>query len=125
MKITDGKEIADQINLAVGIHGLWKSRITDAINTGKSEWEPAFVTPCGNCDFGKWLDGLDEENKTEEFQKVYAIHSDFHKEAGRILAMALDGKKSDAEAAVDEGSEYQKLTSSLTLAMMGWKRAAA
>ena len=125
MKITDGKEIADQINLAVGIHGLWKSRITDAINTGKSEWDPAFVTPCGNCDFGKWLNGLDEAQKTEEFTKVYEIHTEFHKEAGRILGLALNGQKIEAEAAVDDGSDYQKLTSSLTLAMMNWKKVAA
>ncbi len=125
MKITDGKEITDQINLAVGIHGLWKSRITEAIATGKSEWDPDFVTPCGNCDFGKWLNGLEETQKTEEYKKVYAIHTDFHKEAGRILALALKGQKEEAEAAVGDGSQYQKLTSSLTLAMMGWKKVAA
>ena len=122
MQITDGAGITDQINLAIGIHGLWKSRIQEAINTGTSEWEPGFVSPCGNCDFGKWLDGLDASHKDDNYKTVYAIHSDFHVEAGRILGLALAGKKDEATTAVDDGGEYHKLTTNLTRAMMAWKR---
>lgn len=124
MEITDGKEIADQINLAIGIHGLWKSRIKAAIKTGKSEWKPHFVIPCANCDFGKWLEDLEDTKRTEEFNKVYTIHSSFHKEAGRVLALAISGQKTLAEVAVAEDSEYQKLTSNLTMAMIAWKKSA-
>lgn len=50
--------------------------------------------------------------------KVAAIHADFHKEAGRVLKLALNGGKAEAEKAIAMGSAYDALTTSLTRAMM-------
>ncbi|VAX20359.1 hypothetical protein MNBD_NITROSPINAE01-1915 [hydrothermal vent metagenome] len=42
-------DLQQQIKTAIGVHGMWKSRIMQACQTGKSEWEPTFVAPNGNC----------------------------------------------------------------------------
>ena len=113
--------IKDQINAAIGVHGMWKTRIRTAAQTGLSEWKPDFVDSSHNCDFGKWLDSFPEGAKQADYKKVFALHADFHKEAARVLRMALNGKKEEAEKAISLGSPYEKLTVSLTKAMMEWR----
>jgi len=123
MAIQEAGDIAAQIKAAIGVHGLWKNRIRQAINQGTSEWDPKFVAPCGNCDFGKWLDGFEGSQKGDDYKVVYDLHSQFHTEAARVLEMALSGAKTDAEAAIASGSDYANLTLNLTKAMMAWQKA--
>ncbi|MDH5649580.1 MAG: CZB domain-containing protein [Gammaproteobacteria bacterium] len=111
----------EQITAAIGVHGMWKTRIRSATQTGMSEWRPDFVTSSHNCDFGKWLDSFPEAARHADYAKVFALHSDFHKEAARVLGMALSGHKENAEKAISIGSDYEKLTVSLTKAMMEWR----
>lgn len=111
----------EQISAAMGVHGMWKTRIRSAAQTGISEWKPDFVDSCHNCDFGKWLDSFPEAGKHEQYRKVYSLHAEFHKEAARVLSIALSGKKEEAEKSIALGSGYEKLTSSLTKAMMEWR----
>ena len=113
--------IKDQIKAAIGVHGMWKTRIRSATATGMSEWNPDFVSSSHNCDFGKWLDSFPEAAKHADYKKVFALHADFHKEAARVLGMALNGHKGDAEKAIAMGSDYEKLTVGLTKAMMEWR----
>lgn len=113
-------EIAAQIKSAIGVHGLWKQRINAAIQTGSSEWDPAKVAPKNLCDFGQWLDTVPASERGEHFNKVAAIHADFHKEAARVLQLAITGKTDAATEAASRTSEYGKLTGNLTTAMMAW-----
>ena len=123
MRIIDGAGIAEQINLAIGVHGLWKTRIAEAINHGTSDWDPEFVSPSCNCDFGKWLDNLEESRKDGLYEEIVEIHTNFHLEASRVLKLALEDKKEEALASVGDGSLYQSLTTNLTITMMTWKKA--
>jgi hypothetical protein len=52
---------------------------------------------------------------------VRTRHADFHKEAGRILKMALAGQKVAAEAALASNSRFGNATQSLTKEVMAWK----
>ncbi|MDH5509432.1 MAG: CZB domain-containing protein [Nitrospinota bacterium] len=113
--------IKEQITAAIGVHGMWKTRIRSAAQTGMSEWKPDFVSSSHNCDFGKWLDSFPKEAKHADYTKILALHADFHKEAARVLAMALNGQKENAEKAISLGSDYEKLTANLTKAMMEWR----
>src|SRR3569833_2619986 len=45
----------DAITAGIAAHGMWKQRLIDAINTGKSTWSPATVKLDNQCEFGKWL----------------------------------------------------------------------
>ena len=114
-------QFKDQIKSAIGAHGLWKGRINTAVETGASEWDPGAVQSSHNCDFGKWLDTFPVAERNGQYKKVADLHADFHKEAASVLKMALSGDKARAKKAVAMGSEYEKLTTSLTRAMMEWR----
>lgn len=113
---------ADHINRAIAAHGRWKSHLRQAIETGKSEWKADEVRPDNLCEFGKWLHSCSSaERATERWKKIRDLHSDFHKEAARILTMALAGHKREAEAAIALGGHFSKTSADLTLAMVSWR----
>lgn len=115
---------ADEINKAIGAHGMWKVRLRTAIDSGKSEWSINQVKVDNQCDFGKWLHSLPEgEKKTDSWKNVCSIHAKFHDEAAKILESALQGKKETAYKGLDVGSEFTKTSSTLTGAMMKWLKA--
>ena len=119
--ISNAGDIKHQINAAIGVHGMWKTRIRSAAETGMSEWKPDFVSSSHNCDFGKWLDSFPEEAKQGDHKTVATLHADFHKEAAKVLTTALSGAKADAAKAISRGSAYETLTLKLTKAMMEWR----
>ena len=116
--------IADEITKAVGAHAQWKQRLRSAIDTGKSDFDPAKVKTDNNCDFGKWLYSLDAEKNSTDWKNIQALHADFHKEAGQILDTALKGNKVAANAALDLGKPFTSISSKLTSALMAWKNKA-
>jgi len=112
-----------EITKAVGAHGLWKQRITLAIKDGRSDTDPAHVEMDNQCDFGKWLYGLPSvDQNSEHFKRVKVLHANFHKEAAKVLRLAITGQKAAAEKSLDLGGAYAKSSSDLTLAMMNWKK---
>jgi len=119
--INQKTQFKDQIKSAIGAHGLWKTRINTAIETGTSEWDPGTVQSPHNCDFGKWLDTFPVADRVGQYKKVADLHADFHKEAAGVLKMALSGDKAGAKKGVGMGGKYEKLTTSLTKAMMEWR----
>jgi len=114
----------EQLDKAIGAHGLWKARLRTAIDTGKSDFNPHTVKTDNNCDFGKWLyNDISPELKTSPTYKVVLqYHAEFHKEAGRILQLALEGNKEDAEKGIKAASTFATISSSLTATMMEWKK---
>lgn len=119
--------LQEEIKKAVGAHGMWKKRLLDAIETGKSEFNPDNVVKDNNCDFGKWLYG-DTISATAkampEYQMCRQLHEKFHKIAGDVLRMAVNGQKDQALAAISPQSEFGTLSTSLTQALMKWTVAA-
>ncbi len=112
----------DAITKGIGAHGLWKQRIISAINTGESEWKPSVVEQDNQCEFGKWLYSCTpSEKQSSHYSKIVGLHSRFHKTAAQVLSLALDGKKSEAEVAIDNNSDYKSISTLLTREMMAWK----
>ena len=113
---------SEAIDKGIGAHGMWKQRIRSAIATGQSEWTPSVVQQDNQCEFGKWLYGCSAgEKASPHYGQVKDLHASFHKTAASVLSLALDGKKTEAEAAIVSGSDYIKYSSSLTNEMMAWK----
>lgn len=111
----------DEINKAIGAHGLWKMRLRSAIDTGKSDFSVANVRPDNLCEFGKWLYALPAADKnSEQFKKVKDLHAQFHEEAAAVIALAVGGKKHEAEMAIAPGGTFTKISSKLTAAMIAW-----
>ena len=113
---------AEQIGLAIGAHGNWKLRLKEAIHTGKSQMEVATARADDKCAFGKWFYGLPEAaRKSETAVKVKTLHAEFHEVVGHIMEMALAGKQTEAEKAMQRGSRFASLSNELTRVMMEWK----
>ena len=114
---------SDEIKKAIGAHGMWKTRLRSAVDTGHSEFTVDKVKADNNCDFGKWLHGLpNDEKKSEHWTKIRDLHAKFHVEAAKILESAVTGKKEVAAKGLDAASEFSKLSAGLTTAMMNWEK---
>lgn len=111
----------DEINKAIGNHGLWKLRLRSAIDTGKSDYSVANVRPDNLCEFGKWLNTFSAADKnSEQFKKVKDLHAQFHHEAANVIALAVEGKKHEAEIAMSPTGAFTKISAKLTSAMIAW-----
>ncbi|MBL9078947.1 MAG: CZB domain-containing protein [Planctomycetes bacterium] len=114
--------LKDQITAAIGAHALWKGRLIAAIANGNSEYDPANVEPDHRCEFGKWLyTGLGAESRGgPEFTQVKDLHARFHKEAARILRLAVGGKKEEARSLLQ--GDYARISTELVQKLGEWKR---
>lgn len=114
----------EQIDKAIGAHGLWKARLRQAIDTGSSDFDPSMIKLDNKCDFGKWLYGdiSPELKKTSTYEIVLEYHQDFHTEAARVLELAVTGKMVEARKAMAADSKFAAVSAALTTAMMEWKK---
>lgn len=112
----------EAITAGIAAHGMWKQRLIDAINTGKSAWTPATVQLDNQCEFGKWLHSCPPSQRSPaHYAKIKELHALFHQEAAKVLELALKGKKSAAETAISATSKYREYSAALTREMMAWK----
>ena len=120
--------IKDEITKAVGAHGLWKSRLSQAINTGASEFDPAKVCRDDQCDFGKWIYGTTltaDDKKNPLYATVKKLHATFHTIAADVLRLALGGTKDEAQKLMEVTGRYGQASTELTQAMMKWRNSAS
>jgi methyl-accepting chemotaxis protein len=117
----------NEIDKAISAHGMWKQKLRQAIDTGECESTPERVKCDNNCSFGKWLyERIDPQVKNmPQYHDVVALHAKFHKEAGAILALALEGHKNEAKQCLALGSEFSKVSANLTKKMHEWQKALA
>jgi len=115
--------IKDAIKQAVGAHGIWKSRLRTAIQTGKLDMPVEQIASESTCDFGKWLlsPEMSSELSKSNVQNVRKLHAQFHRIAGRAAEFALSGKRTEAENLIADGGEYVKVSTELTLALKAWR----
>jgi len=113
----------EKIDAAIAAHSAWKGRLRLAIDTGKSEFDPIKAVKDNECDFGKWLYSLTgAETNDEHFIKVKQNHAEFHRVAGRVLKLALEGKKEEAEKEIKLDSEFSSASSKCIMALTDWKK---
>jgi hypothetical protein len=108
---------------AVFAHAKWKHRLRQAIQTGKSEWTVAEVQADDRCDFGDWLKKLSPSKKTSEsYRDLRTLHTEFHDAASEVLALALAGKKDEAQVAMSTGSRFTEISTKLVLSLSKWAK---
>lgn len=116
---------ADVISRAIWFHGTWRQKLRSAIDIGHSHLSAERVASDRDCEFGAWLYSLPpEERASEHWSLVQTRHAEFHAEAARVLALALNGGKAEAEKAFTRGSEFRRCAAALTEALMHWKHMA-
>jgi len=113
----------DEISAAIAAHGMWKSRLKAAIETGKSDFSPPEVQTDDHCDFGKWLQGAaaTQLKNSPHYANCVRLHREFHKVAAKVLSLALAGKKDDALHSMGLQGEFSLSSAALTKEMMDWK----
>lgn len=115
----------EDIDKALAAHGAWRQRLITVIATGNSDVQAAQVQVDNACAFGKWFYSLPPEIRSAEVcAKIQKLHADFHKEAARILGLALTGKKAEAEKAMAFGGLFMDISGKLSVALTRWKASA-
>jgi methyl-accepting chemotaxis protein len=113
----------EEIDKAIGAHGLWKARIKDAIKSGKSDFKPEVVQQNNQCDFGKWFYALEPAIRRQPVAvEVEALHTEFHKLASGLIKSATTGQKAAAEKGAAEGSPFFDTSMKLVTKMVAWKK---
>lgn len=116
--------LADEITKAIGAHGMWKTRLRRAIETGKSEFSAETLAKDNLCDFGKWLYGATltaADKAAPDYQSVKSLHAHFHQAASKVLKKALSGNRAEGETLVTGSGEFATVSADLTRAMTSWK----
>ncbi len=114
-----------EVDQAVGAHGAWKSRLKQAIDSGKIDTPIATIQSNNQCQFGKWLYGSNLPASTKsspQYQTIAELHTQFHKLAAHVAELAASGKKDKATEAMAPDSEFAKVSSKLVMGLMAWKK---
>ncbi len=119
-------ESRQEIDKAIGAHGMWKTRLSQAVDKGKIDTPPGIIRQNNQCDFGKWLQGptiTPQDKASQHYKTVNSLHTQFHQVAAQVAEAALSGKKTEAQNLLGTNGEFTKISSKLTAAMMEWKKA--
>ena len=112
----------EEIQKAIGAHGLWKLRLKTAINSGSSDFSPDVVACDNKCDFGKWLhdDSMPADIKGGmPYQVITRLHAEFHRTASTVLQDALDGNTAKSKEKLE--GEFAAQSTKLISALNKWK----
>ena len=115
-------KMIEEINNAIGAHGMWKLRLRTAVSTGRSEMTAKVAGCSDQCTFGKWLAGshLDASVRAGVPYKVVSrVHAEFHQCAGKVLTHVERGDTGSARDLLE--GEYFERTDKLIRALMKWK----
>ena len=118
--------INEEIAKAFGAHGLWRTRIQQAIDSCDCEHTPDDVSRDDKCVFGRWLYGPElpaSVRGSSDYKAVVSIHADFHQAAGEALRKALKGDREAATA--DLQGRFAEVSERLSAALVHWQREAA
>lgn len=116
------------INSAISAHDSWRQKLTSAIRTRvltDGIGKPLSVEEISreeSCRFGKWLKGDSPTGPRSmpDYKDVAALNAAFHKEAGRVLAMALAGKVEQAEKETAITARFGKLSAAIQVKLTFW-----
>lgn len=111
------EKIAHQIYKAIVHHTTWKKHLHEMIESGIVDEELGEEV----CEFGQWLkENVEKLNSSEHYFKVAELHHQVHKEAQRIITLALSGRREEALAAIVYGSEFEHISQSLVQNIIAW-----
>ena len=115
-------EVTQQINTAIGAHGMWKLRLKTAVDSGRGDVSAAGAACDDKCPFGKWLYGPALAPAIREgmpYRVVRRLHAEFHTCAGSVLACVERGDRPGAMTLL--GSEFAERSEKLSRALTKWK----
>jgi hypothetical protein len=103
---------------AIEAHMAWKSRLEAQFRGDATEsLDVGVVAADSNCVLGQWIhgDGKAEFGRYPEFEQLRAVHAEFHRCAGSILADARSGNRDAAATALKSALRRHSDTVQLAL----------
>jgi hypothetical protein len=122
--MSDAMISREVIDRAIAAHARWKVRLRSAVSTGQIDGIALLEKTDNQCEFGQWLYGpelSDFEKRSEHYLKVEQLHTDFHREAAKVIDLIVSGERDTARRAIDGGGGYAKISTALTYAMVEWR----
>lgn len=116
-------KLNDEIKKAIVAHNNWKLELSKTISSGALETPVDIIEKDNECEFGRWLlssNNLAQEKSTAKYHEIVILHSEFHKLAGKIAALAVAGKKEDAKKLMVNGGSYSTLSEKLIKTLKDW-----
>jgi chromosome segregation ATPase len=108
---------------AIVAHAAWRRHLRQAIHTGRMESgaDPATVARNDVCAFGQWLHSSEAgELDPHRAARIGALHADFHRAAGAVLAAAVAGDREKAEHLLVDDRGYAGTAAALCDALIEW-----
>lgn len=115
--------IKKEIQYAIAMHSVWKSRLDKCIETGIFDTPADVVEMDNKCYFGKWLYGKTIRpaiRDSEEYKKVKECHARFHHAAAKVIKLSLSGNKKEAADLMSSSGEYTIISTELIREMISW-----
>lgn len=84
---------------AIDVHTKWRGRLESYIQgSSQEDLQVNEISRDDRCQLGKWIHGVGsaQYGTLDTFAEMTAQHAHFHVCAGKVLAMARDGRKQDA-----------------------------
>lgn len=105
--ITDSEAAAGiNIKTAIDAHIRWRHRLEDYVRgTSEETLRHEVVAADNQCVLGKWIhgDGNTRYGHFDLFQELIAVHAQFHRHAGEVLAAAQNHRHADALQLLQNG----------------------
>ena len=114
------------LSKAVDAHTQWKTKFRVAIS-GHQTMDAATISKDNCCELGKWLhgEGKSKCGNLPSHSDCLKKHAAFHVEAGKVAAAINDKNFTLAESMLNSGTPYASASSSVGVAIMQLKKAAA
>lgn len=102
---------------------MWKLNLHTLVQKGKFE-APVTEVKDNECEFGKWFYGptITAKHKTSpHYKQVKQLHLEFHDVAARVVNLATEGNKEEAERLMSFDGEFTVISNKLIEALVKWK----
>lgn len=93
--------LTTEIMDAIAAHGAWKQRLRSAVFNKERDLPVERIKSDSMCRFGKWLETLPPETKSDpDWQDIARLHRSFHSAAGDIAGQISRGEFESALGAL-------------------------
>ena len=115
-------DLRTQVREAIVAHGLWKSRMLEALETGKAAIMAGAAGSDRECPLGRWMQGgmNDAPSALPHLSAVREAHARLHAEAAELLELAGKGSLEEVRARTAAGGSFTRTSVALTRELMAW-----
>lgn len=114
--------LSEEIDATIIGHSLWRTRLEEAIKSGQTRFSIASIRADDACPFNGWLDSIEAHHGRHgnaDYVTTQRLHAEFHNVAGRVVELAIGGRKEDAERVL--AREFDFASAKLIEALLAWK----